>query len=66
MNDDLWRMSAVEAVTRLKKRELSTPDLAEASARHIAEIEPAVNAPPALCLERARPCRPHHAGRRGL
>jgi amidase len=54
MSDDLWRMSAVEAVTRLKKRELSPLDLVEASARRIAEVEPAVNALPTLCLDRAR------------
>src|SRR5215471_9659809 len=54
MSDELWRMSAVEAVTRLKKRELSPFDLVEASARRIAEVEPAVNALPTLCLDRAR------------
>jgi amidase len=54
MNDELWRMSAVEAVTQLRKRELSPLDLVEASARRIAEVEPAVNALPTLCLGRAR------------
>ncbi|MFZ2004841.1 MAG: amidase family protein [Stellaceae bacterium] len=54
MSDDLWRISAVEAVTRLKKRELSPLELVEASARRIAEVEPAVNALPTLCLDRAR------------
>src|SRR5215472_10557894 len=54
MSDDLWRMSAVEAVTRLKKRELSPLDLVEASAGRIAEVDPAVNALPTLCLDRAR------------
>src|SRR5215471_13571034 len=54
MSDDLWRMSAVEAVARLKKRELTPLDLIEASARRIAEVEPAVNALPTLCLDRAR------------
>jgi amidase len=54
MSDDHWRMSAVEAVTRLKKRELSPLDLIDASARRIAEVEPAVNALPTLCLDRAR------------
>src|SRR5215468_9547377 len=54
MSDELWRMSAVEAVTRLKKRELSPLDLVEASAQRIAEVEPAVNALPTLCLDRAR------------
>ena len=54
MADELWRMSAVEAVARLRKRELSPLDLVEASARRIGEVEPAVNALPTLCLERAR------------
>jgi len=40
MSDDFWRMSAVEAVGRLKKREISPLDLVEASARRIAEVEP--------------------------
>src|SRR6476469_5266252 len=47
-------MTAVEAVARLKKKEISPLDLVEASARRIAEVEPAVNAMPTLCLDRAR------------
>src|SRR5881394_1322859 len=54
MSNELWRMSAVEAVTRLRKREISPLELVEASAQRIAEIEPAVNALPTLCLDRAR------------
>ena len=54
MSDELWRLSAVEAVARLKTGELSPLDLVEASARRIAEVEPAVNALPTLCLDRAR------------
>src|SRR5882672_5266439 len=54
MNNDLWKLTAVEAVTLLKKREISPLDLVEASARRIAEVEPAVNALPTLCLDRAR------------
>ncbi len=50
----LWKMTAVEAVARLKKREISPLDLVEASARRMAEVEPAVNAMPTLCLDRAR------------
>ncbi len=59
MSDELWRMSAVEAVARLIKGEISPLELVEASASRIAEVEPAVNALPTLCLERAR----DHAGR---
>src|SRR5215213_5865270 len=54
MSDELWRMSAVEAVARLRKGEVSPLDLVEASASRIAEVEPAVNALPTLCLDRAR------------
>ena len=39
MNNDLWKLTAVEAVTLLKKREISPLDLVEASARRIAEVE---------------------------
>ena len=54
MSDDLFKMTAVEAVMRLKKGELTPLDLVEASARRIATVEPAVNALPTLCLDRAR------------
>jgi amidase len=54
MSSELTRMSAVEAVKRLKAREITPLDLIEASARRIAEVEPAVNALPTLCLDRAR------------
>src|SRR5436305_8003276 len=54
MSDELWRMSATEAVARLRKREISPLELVDASARRIAEVEPAVNALPTLCLDRAR------------
>src|SRR5437764_12811564 len=54
MSNELWRMSAVEAVARLRNREISPLELVEASAQRIAEVEPAVNALPTLCLDRAR------------
>jgi amidase len=54
MSDELWRMSAVEAVARLRNGEISPLELVDASARRIAEVEPAVNALPTLCLDRAR------------
>jgi amidase len=54
MSDGLWRISAVEAVTRLRNGEISPLELVEASARRIAEVDPAVNALPTLCLDRAR------------
>jgi len=52
--NDLIRMSAREAVRRLARREVSPLELIEASAQRIAEVEPAVNALPTLCLDRAR------------
>ena len=52
--DELWKMTAVEAVTRLQKKEISPLDLVEASAQRMAEVEPSVNAMPTLCLDRAR------------
>src|SRR6478672_2208096 len=54
MSNDLWKLTAVQAVALLKKREITPLDLIEASARRIAEVEPAVNALPTLCLDRAR------------
>src|SRR5947208_16081467 len=54
MIDELWRISAVEAVARLRNREISPLELVEASAQRIAEVEPTVNALPTLCLDRAR------------
>src|SRR3954454_6611853 len=54
MSDELWRTSAAEAVTRLRNGEISPLELVEASARRIAEVEPAVNALPTRCLDRAR------------
>jgi amidase len=52
--NELCKLTAVEAVARLKKREISPLELVEASAKRIAEVEPAVNALPTLCLDRAR------------
>src|SRR5215204_2946172 len=54
MSGELWRLSAVEAVSLLKKKEITPLELIDASARRIAEVEPAVNALPTLCLDRAR------------
>jgi amidase len=51
---ELWKLTAVEAVALLKKKEITPLDLVEVSAKRIAEIEPAVNALPTLCLDRAR------------
>jgi amidase len=54
MTDDLIRLTATEAVARLIRREISPLDLIDAAERRIAAVEPAVNALPTLCLDRAR------------
>jgi amidase len=54
MTDALIRLTATEAVARLRRREISPLDLIDAAAARIAEVEPAVNALPTLCLDRAR------------
>ena len=54
MSDDLIRLTATEAVTRLRRGEITPLDLIEAAAARIAAVEPAVNALPTLCLDRAR------------
>ena len=54
MSDDLIRMTATDAVGRLIRREISPLDLIDAAAARIAAVDPAVNALPTLCLDRAR------------
>ncbi len=54
MAEDLIRLTATEAVARLRRRDISPLDLIDAAERRIAEVEPAVNALPTLCLDRAR------------
>src|SRR5258708_15642063 len=54
MSDELIRVSAREAVAKLRAREITPLELIGAAASRIAAIEPAVNALPTLCLERAR------------
>ncbi|MCX7355988.1 MAG: amidase family protein [Alphaproteobacteria bacterium] len=54
MISELCRLSAREAVRRLKRKEIKPEELIEAAAARIAEVEPKVNALPTLCLDRAR------------
>src|SRR5512144_75051 len=54
MINGLIRFTAAEAVARLKRREISPLDLIDAAEKRIGSIEPAVNALPTLCLDRAR------------
>src|SRR5215472_14289509 len=52
--DALMRLTAIEAVARLKRREVTPLEMIEAAERRIAEGEPAINALPTLAFERAR------------
>ncbi|MFC3125575.1 amidase [Pseudoroseomonas globiformis] len=54
MTDDLIRLTAGEAIALLQRREISPLDLIDAAEARIAAVEPAVNALPTLCLDRAR------------
>jgi amidase len=54
MADDLIRLTACDAVAQLQRGEVSPLELVEAAAARIAAVEPAVNALPTLCLDRAR------------
>lgn len=47
-------LTATEAVALLRRRKVSPAELVEAAAGRIAQVEPAVNALPILCLDRAR------------
>ena len=54
MTNDLIRLTATEAVAKLRAREVSPLDMIDAAAARIEAVEPAVNALPTLCLDRAR------------
>ncbi len=51
---DLISLTATEAVTRLRAREISPLELIEASLARIAETDSRINAMPMLCPDRAR------------
>ena len=51
---ELYRLSAADAVTFLRKGEISPVELVEASAARIEATDGALNALPTLCIERAR------------
>jgi amidase len=54
VTQELIRLTATEAVLRLRRRELSPLELIDAAEARIAEVEPLVNALPTLCFDRAR------------
>jgi amidase len=51
---ELWRLSAVEAVRLLKRREVSPLDMIDAAEKRIAATNPKINALVTLCYGRAR------------
>src|SRR2546423_334339 len=53
-HDELFRLTATEAVALLKHGDITPLDLIDAAERRIAEVEPAINALPTRCLDRAR------------
>src|ERR1700720_2538548 len=56
---DLWRLTATEAVGKLRKRELSPLELVEAAASRIEAVEPKVNALPIRFFDQARDYAKH-------
>lgn len=54
MTQELWSLTAREVVSRLQRSELTPLDLLDALEARIAVIDPAVNALPTLCFDRAR------------
>jgi amidase len=53
-SSDLIKLTAVQAVKLLKSGKASPRELLDAAAARIAAVDPAVNALPTLCFERAR------------
>lgn len=51
---ELWRLSATEAVRQLRNRAIQPSELIDAALQRIAAVDPAINALPTLCVERAR------------
>ena len=54
MNTSLINLTASEAVEGLKKGEFSPLELISAAETRISETEPAINALPTVCFDRAR------------
>ena len=65
MTNELFRLSATEAVARLRRRQISPLELIDAAEARIRAVDGMVNALPTLCLDRARAhARELMAGRR--
>ena len=54
MIDELIQLTASDAVQKLRSGDISPLDMIAAAEKRISEVEPAINALPTLCLERAR------------
>ena len=54
MSDELIRLTAREAIRRLERREITPLDLIDAAERRAEQCEPALNALPTRCFDRAR------------
>ena len=54
MIEKLIQLTASDAVQKLRSGDISPLDMIEAAEKRISEVEPAINALPTLCLERAR------------
>jgi len=54
MSDELIRLTATEAVARLRRGDITPLDLIDAAEQRIAQVDGPVNALPTLCLDRAR------------
>ncbi len=52
--NELVRMSAQDVLALLRSKQITPLELIDAAAARIADVEPAINALPTLCLERAR------------
>jgi amidase len=51
---ELWRLTATEAVDKLRRREVSPLEMVDAAARRIAAVEPRINALPIRFVDEAR------------
>ena len=54
MTEELIRLSATEAVARLRRNEISPLELIDAAESRVRAVDGAVNALPTLCFDRAR------------
>lgn len=51
---DLWRLTATEAVAKLRRREVSPLEMVDAASSRIEAVEPKINALPIRFLDEAR------------